>query len=206
MSKSLFAITLIASASVLVRPAAAQEPTAGDEISDWHLRATLMPPLMRVMIRNGETPTPYTTRLGLGVRAPNGVWGEGSGGATLGINGLGWDASLVGGATLGRVAPDPGNWTLSAPVFLGYRYAKRAPSGATDAHTLYEDLHMVVVGGRGAFTRWAAGGNGLELGLELSLSVPFARTEPDSPYYGDGPTRTILEAGLYIAWLIDTSG
>jgi hypothetical protein len=134
------------------------------------------------------------------------MWAEGLGGATLGLEGLGWDVSLVGGGTIGRVAPDPSAWTVTAPVFLGYRYAMRAPSHATDAHTVFETLHMVVLGARGAFTRWAYGGNGLELGVELSLSVPFSRDATDSPYYSDGPTRTILEAGLYIAWLIDMLG
>ena len=116
----------------MARPAKADVSGGNDQSSMWHMRATFAPPFARVVLRNGEDPSPLTTRLGFGVRAPNGV-----------------------------------------------------------------------VGGRGALTRWASGGNGLELGLELSLSVPFAKDEPKNPYYGDGPTHAILEAGLYIAWLIE---
>jgi hypothetical protein len=187
----------------VARPARAEDQAA-DQSELWHMRATFMPPFARSGLRNGEEfYSLLTTRVGLGVRAPNGVWAEAAGGATRGAHDLGWDASLVAGGTVGRVAPDPGEWTLTAPVFLGYRFSKRPASSPTDGTSPFEDLHMMVVGARGALTRWASGANGLELGVELSLSVPFAKDEPTSPYYGDGPTHTIVEAGLYIAWLIE---
>jgi len=202
-TSTILAIALAELVIMLTRTSRAQAHAGEDLSSEWHMRGTLMPPFARAVVRNGERPWPYTGRVGLGVRAPNGIWAEGGGGATLGVEDVGWDVSLLGGGTVGAVAPNPGAWTVTVPVFFGYRFAKRAASYPTDAHSIFEHLHMMVVGARGAFTRWAEGGNGLELGLELSLSVPFARDEPTSDYYADGPTHTIIETGLYIAWLVE---
>src|ERR1041385_1171710 len=180
------------------------EPTADDDSNHkWHFRAEIMPPFAHASMRDGARPWPYSGRAGLGARAPSGFWLEGTGGPILGVEGLGWGAGMLAGATLGQVAPVPSSWTLSAPVFVGYRFMNRPASGATDGHAIFEDLHLAVLGARGAVTRWAAGDNGLELGIELSLGLPFARRTPETdPYYQDGPTHTIIEAGLFVAWLI----
>jgi hypothetical protein len=180
------------------------KPGGGVAPSVGHLLIEATPPFATMTLRNGSDIVPWSLGgVGLGFRSRGGLWAQGSRQALLGLEGTGWSASVVAGATIGQVAPSPGGWTLSTPLFVGYRHARRPNSRPSDGVRYLEIMNMALVGARESFTRWAAGGNAIELGVDLTLAVPLTRDEPPSgSYYQDGPTKTSTEVSLFFAWLV----
>lgn len=124
--------------------------------------------------------------IGLGVITADSVWVEGAARSWFGLQGLGWDATLLAGYAFDRQA-SKGNWDFSMPVSGGYRFAKRPNAHASDGYSFTEQLHLVVAQGRVVWTRHFSK-TAIELSLGATFGVPVARKQPDDYWYSDPPT------------------
>jgi hypothetical protein len=124
--------------------------------------------------------------IGLGVITADSLWVEGAARSWLGLQGLGWDATLLAGYALGRQV-SKGQWDFSIPVSGGYRFAKRPNANASDGHAFTEQLHLVVAQGRVVGTRHYSQ-MAIELSLGATIGVPVSRQQPDEYWYSDPPT------------------
>ena len=160
-----------------------------------------MPPFSRVE-RNPFDAFPKTVLqlggLAYGVIAPNDLWFEGGISLIRGLSGLGWETTALAGYAIGYDRA-PETWNFSLPVYLGYRFAQRPSMRPSDGSNATQDTHMLVVGTRTVWSRFFRRAP-LELGLDFSLSIPFARGVSSTNMWRDPATSVWVSAALVVGW------
>jgi hypothetical protein len=135
--------------------------------------------------------------LAVGAIAPNGVWMEGSASVLIAGTGTGWETTVRAGYEFGSW-PKPDAWTFSVPGYLGYRYATLPYAMATDGHPFTEDMSLLVIGARMVLAR-SFRRSAIELGLDLSASLPVMRSEPFSQYWRQ-ETDLWVDVAIVVGW------
>ena len=183
----------------------AASPESG---SDWRIAVRIVPPLgrwgagafsERDSAVSGMMKFPVAIGLGglaIGAIAPNGVWMEGSASALQGLEGVGWETTVRAGYELGPSAT-PDAWGFSVPIYLGYRYARLPYYTTTDSSFVTEDMSLLVTGARLVLIR-SFRRNAIEFGLDLSGSIPIARSEQPRGFSVE--TTFWVDAAIVVGW------
>jgi hypothetical protein len=181
--------------------------STADATSDWRLAVRVVPPLSRWGVgeaRNLNYPGPSRFKplaaawggFAVGAVAPSRLWLEGSVFMLVAMAGNGWETTFRAGYELFS-PPKAGTWTVSLPVYGGYRYANLPYSIPTDGYNFTEDMSLLLVGARLVLTR-SFRTNGIDLGLDFSGALPIARAEPAR--YWRQETDFWLDAAIVIGW------
>jgi hypothetical protein len=168
-----------------------------DDAESWTVAVRLTPPLARIETAPSHFAVTNVQLGGLavGAIAPSRIWLEGGASVLHGLEGLGWEATAVGGYALGY-ARARATWNLSVPVYAGYRFAERPSSLPTDGYDVTRPMHYAVGGVRLVATRFFSSGL-LELAMDVSIALPFAEGEPSNNMWRD-PTLSWINGALVI--------
>lgn len=123
---------------------------------------------------------------------------EGAGGLWRGLETVGWDAEVRAGHSLllaGRRMH--GRWELAAPLTVGGRVFERPATRPSDGYGFTESIMGAVAAAALESTRWGQR-FGFVMRASLSLTLPIWTSIPKSPYYSDGSSSYVLDAGIAI--------
>jgi hypothetical protein len=121
---------------------------------------------------------------------------EGAGGLWRGLETVGWDAEVRAGHSLllaGRRTQ--GHWELAAPLTIGGRMFERPATLASDGYGFTESIIGAVAAAALESTRWGRR-FGFVARAGVSVTIPIVTSTPKSPYYSDGKSSYVLDAGI----------
>lgn len=174
----------------------APAPPSGDDAERWTVVGRMVPPILRIESALSVDHPMTNVQLGglaIGAIAPSRLWLEGGASLIHGLEGLGWETTAVGGYALGYARARE-TWNFSVPMYAGYRFAERPSTWPTDGRNFTRPTHYFVCGARLVTTRFFSSGL-LELGLDISVALPFAEGEPSDRSWED-PTSPWINGAL----------
>jgi hypothetical protein len=173
-------------------------PSPRDDTERWTLVGRMVPPFLRIERELADAYPRTNAQLGglaLGAIAPSRLWLEGGASLLHGLEGLSWETTAVGGYAFGYARARE-TWNFSVPVYAGYRFAERPSMWPTDGRNVTRPTHYVVGGMRLVGTRFFSSGL-LELGVDISIALPFAEDEPSNSFWRD-PTSTWINGAFVV--------